>query len=1321
MNDLFSGTPEMSEERRIKLEQELQEQEERLKLYDKQEQPTQQAPIPQATAPAVAEPAPQPEQQPQPEQPKVEQVEETDESFYGFEPSFQDDDIAPTAGQVAAETLLAVPTGAVDFVVDTFNLVPGVDLPKIPEFENQVLQSVREFSSVVLPTVGLTASGIGTLGAAAKLSKFKFLTDPMAARLGTLAYSAGTGAFVDYTVEINQKDDNLAGVLKKNWPNYYGWIPEDIATLDSDTPDLKRAKNVLEGTYLGIGTDVLLGAIKLIGKSGLTSNYIPETERGGQILKKYQTSADPEEAVSQATEARIEAMDEIGKYNFDRNVELKGSAEEALKDPIPFVHDLYGPEEMGIRSLDFGGDINMAAADYYRVANNIDSYYGRVGSIGTDAFIKFGLDLSKDQTKQFKKLASQIHEGFGYKDASGTYHTAKQIAEAGEDLAENVHMMPIREMKAMLEKELTEFSGELGTTTLSSTGIEASRKLIKRYMDDLVDMNQAKAEAYLATSLAGQVSDMAQGLRLVEGTAAVERVSEQIVDRLEYLMAMRGRSVYVRGRALNMTNMWNRLTSDPTQLNAKQYRERVQRYLKEETNDTLRAIEAIRYDASVTADTVREIMKEKPEMLAPLLMAYEFTDGNVDTIAKLNQFLRSSTRVFRKAIVDRTPEVPSVILKGFWSNVYNATLSAFATPIKAGFSNMAGLIEKPIGATIGALRYGEGQMMRRAWYQYSMNLEVLQDSFDYMKQVFKRSATEPDVGGLQRENFFVNNDKQIEILERIAEAKKLEGKDGPTVALEQIKAMNDLAKHPWLRFGNRAMQALDGFTQAMIGHAEARGRAFDELTNYGAKEFDAKAAEQLYKKTYKEMFDETGLIKDKVVQYTAGEIALNLDNGMNDAVSNFLTRVPILKPFMLFTKTPLNDLKLLTTYSPHANFYRDLNAFALKPGQIANADIESLLKSRNIDTKGMSPEQLYMKYNEVRADLYGRSALGTLVVSAGIGLILTDRITGNGLYDRQKQALRRETGWKPRSIRLPGGEWVSYDNLGPVTNFLALLADIGDNFDVLSPNDIGEQFRKMTFVFAASFTDKTYLAGVEPFLDVFRGDVGALNRWSGSFIGAATLPGSSLMAEIGRLMDPGLKEVEMTMLDVARNRLPVLKSQIPPKYDWIDGGEVGVPDNFMARVWNTYMPWKVNGKISDEKKFLQMIEYDARPIVRSNGKGYTYTPAERSEIMRVMGEKGYFKEGIQAVMRSTVAKDFRKKYMQAVNAGLEPDLSKFTVLHRALDKQLRIAILKSAAQLPNSDAILRKTNVQNAVERLMQSGNSEEALRLIEEMKKFSK
>ena len=90
----------------------------------------------------------------------------------------------------------------------------------------------------------------------------------------------------------------------------------------------------------------------------------------------------------------------------------------------------------------------------------------------------------------------------------------------------------------------------------------------------------------------------------------------------------------------------------------------------------------------------------------------------------------------------------------FWSNVYNSTLSAFATPIKAGVSNMAGLVEKPIGALIGGMRVGEGQMVRRAIYQYTLDAEILQDALGYMKEVFKRSATEANVADLARETCF---------------------------------------------------------------------------------------------------------------------------------------------------------------------------------------------------------------------------------------------------------------------------------------------------------------------------------------------------------------------------------------------------------------------------------------------------------------------------------------------------------------------------------------------------------------------------------------
>ena len=192
----------------------------------------------------------------------------------------------------------------------------------------------------------------------------------------------------------------------------------------------------------------------------------------------------------------------------------------------------------------------------------------------------------------------------------------------------------------------------------------------------------------------------------------------------------------------------------------------------------------------------------------------------------------------------------------------------------------------------------------------------------------------------------------------------------------------------------------------------------------------------------------------------------------------------------------------------------------------------------------------------------------------------------------------------------------------------------------------------------------------------------------------------------------------MTILDVARNRLPVLKTQIPPKYDWIDGGLVGVPDNFLARVWNNYMPWKVNGRISEEKRFLQMIEFDGRPTLRTNGRGIEYTPAERSEITRIMGRDKLFLEGIRRVMNSTEGREFRKRYMEDVRDGLDPDLSTYELLHKTLDRELRYAMDMAAAMLPNNDAITRKMIYNDTIQMYLQSGERDAARRFQEKMKK---
>lgn len=1294
----------------------------------------QETKTPEATA--------SPEQPTKQEQPQPVTAEERLEQKVQETPTEEEEEDDQSAIEFVGELAAAAPVGVLDFGADLLNLVPGVEVPKVPEFESEITQTVREMSSIIIPTIGLSGAGSFALAGraasiASKANKAKFLVDPMVKKIGGMAFSAGTGAFVDYTVEINQNDDNLTGTLKQTWPRFYRWIPDDLATLPSDGADMKRAKNVTEGVYLGVGTDILVGAAKLAnGLRGLNTEYIPRSEKAKVVTDQLnaQQALSPEDAANFSAAKRSEAIDNIGEYNYNQALQkFDGDVELALSEPIYGVHDVYGEQEIVGRSVD--GDVNLAAVDAWQVATNKGgSVDGRVGSMVTESFLKEGLELDRDMTIMIKGIGSQLKDTkMDVKFPNGDYATAAEIAKVGDDMASEYLELPFEQVKQLFMEDI-KTSGIVdrgaGVEGLSEKGMEAARLMIKKYTHDLMNLDDVKAETYLATSLSGQVSDIAQGIRMTEGTPAIENASNLLIDRIEYLMAMRGRSAYIRGRALNLTNMWNRLTQSGSKANKMAYAKRIDRIIKEESNETLRAIDKIRLDAKQTADILREVRKEQPEFFAPLIMAYEFTDGKVNTMASLNKFLKNSTATLSKSFIDNDPGTQSVILNAFWSNVYNSTLSAFGTPIKAGFSNIAGLIEKPIGAMIGGIALGDMQQVRRAQYQFAMNFEVLQDSLSYMSQVFKRSATEVNVADLQRENLIQKSERQIEILDAIAQAKAESGDLGPQVAVERIKMMNDLANHPWLRFGNRAMQALDGFTQNMIMHGEIRARAFDKVTQNGKLPFDEAKAAQHYADIKKEMFDEDGLIKDRFVRYQSSELAMSLDNELTNSVSGMIQRMPMLKPFLLFTKTPVNDLILAKSYSPHNLFMKEYRDFRLKPTEIPPEQVKELLLSRGLkdgDVAKMSVEEMYMKYGEIRADLYGRAAIGAATVSAAIGLFMTDRITGNGLADKEKQALRRDTGWKPRSIRLPGGNWVSYDNLGPVSNWFAAVADVADNMDSLTPNDVGEQFRKLMFVLSASITDKSFMAGLEPFMDVARGDVGALTRWGGQFMVAANMPLSSQMAEMSRLIDPGLKEVESTIFDMARNRMPFLKSQIPQKYDWIDGDRIGYPDKagnmyegFMTRVWNNYMPWKVSGKISEEKEFLQMVEYDARPTLRTNGKGVEYTPDQRSEITNIMGREGFFKEGIKRVMNSQDGKEFRKAYMRMINEGVEVDLSTFRNLHSQLDFELRLAQRSAAALSSDLDAIQRKQYINQTVQDYLQFGMEEEALLFIKRMEDYS-
>ena len=995
------------------------------------------------------------------------------------------------------------------------------------------------------------------------------------------------------------------------------------------------------------------------------------------------------------------------KIYWQPNEQLNKIAKvDTVKEPILGVHDVYDYSESGVRTGDPSG-VYGASVDQVKINKNIDTINGRVGSVMTPGAMEYAVRGNDSGHKLITKVADLLKDSkYGYKASNGKYLSHEDIVLAGTEIASDLYKLDVPEMKELM-KFMSGIDPDSGATVLTSEAYAGVMGAIKKYSNDFINMDIARAQAYTATSMAGQVSDMAEGARLFNGNVgAIQRAQDQILDRLQYLMQIKGVTSYARGRALNMLNLWKRIGRKSITQNE------ALTAIKNEKNSTLDALKRIQRESEQTIETLRAVKAERPDLLGPLMLAYEVTDGKVSTISGLNEYVRNSTGVFKKTLVDGRPDMPSAWTAGLWANIYNSVLSSVGTPLKAGASNLALMVERPIATFAGALLEGDVATLRRANYMYTVGMvDTLQQAYKHMNIIWRKAWSDPNsIGYIMRDDIARKNADQMELLRSFADAKEAEDMFGPSVLVNQIETMNDLAEHPWLRYSANGMTAFDGFTRSFIGSIEARGRAYDKLLDTGKKITD-KRIRAVGRDVYKQMFDEKGFITDKAVEYASREIAMNLDNKAVDSVSQLIKQVPALKPFLMFPKTSMNLLAFSGSHNPLGVFIKDLNAFKLPFNQMDQLDIERLLTQRGVPID----ENVQAVYETIRAELKGRKAIGTLTVLGAVGLFSTDRLHGNGLYDKTRQKLRREADWKPRTYKGWDGKWYSYENMGALSDWLALTADVMDNFDTLDDPSIELTLNKLGHLLSANLTNKSFTAGLEPLNDVLAGNPAALARWSASF-GSGLVPGSGLRNELGRLLEPQLKEVDQDFFQLLANRNIGAKSGLADLHDWIDGGKVGVPGNFYQRVFNIYSPWfKQSDRISPEKQFLIDIEYDGRPSLRTNGKGVEYTPEQRSQVTDIMGQFGFFKKELQKIMKSTDGKEFRKLYKQAQSnsGGASIDRELLNRIHQRINIALKRAKGFAQNRIDDRDGVREKLFINKRIEHYTQTGQTEKIQELL--------
>ena len=1163
-----------------------------------------------------------------------------------------------------AELDRAAITGVVDTATDFINFVlPDFipDIPKATKYENKVAQTVRGVSSVVIPTMGL--QGLGMRGAAALQSQAvsKLGASAKINQLGNTAFmkfvgsrgiEAGASVAVG-AVASEYEEDNLLGSLKKNWPETWDFIPDNWATIAGDSPDIKRQKNINEDLAMGFlipfanfaGKFVsAVSEVKSVFKTPPT--IIGESDQAVKYLaanKPKPTSDVPEEALLEYQAKQDEALDELGYYNSsktdDPNIPLKG------------VHDMYEFRETGLRTVDDFGIVG-ASVDAARIQGNKGTVYGRLGNFISGPALKYGAETAGGVEEITIGLTKQLKEADKVGMVADDFAvSADEVIEAGDKLVLELFdpTATIDDMRRMLDPQIVK--NEAGVEVLTPGGFTDALSSINSLVKDFKGMDVARAQAYTATSMAGQIADLSEGIRINRGSVAIENAQEQILDKINFLQQLVGSTRYFTQQKKGIAALGEK---------AKNLFKTPQQIADEIKEGYPVALRQIQTDSEKFTENWMWLQENRPEILDSFLELYELSDGKINTIAKMNDDILKSFTNFRP-IFDPNPDQPNLIAQAVRSNYFNSLLSDTATAAAAIVGNIGGIIAEPVSYFAGSIARWDMKSVQRGWMAYSAIFDTQKKALPYAGQMFTKASQNPNsVAGQTRIDLILKNEEKMAQFRYIAEQEAEQGRHGFKFLTKVYEDQMGMAADPVFRLTPNLFTGFDGWGGATLANANARFRAMDELERLGETVTPARIKE-LANAEYNSMFGADGLIKDKVVKYQNADIALNLDTGLSKQVDGLLRTLPGLTPFLTFPTTMMNMIRVADDYAPLPlrSFQKDVNELSftsVKTFMENPESIDRILSSRGHNIAEMDEVAKLNKLIDLKNRTLGRKYIGSFLTSLAIGSVLKDKLFGDGLFsmtgdgsiDRQLDAARKKnSNFKPRSIIVPDGTRIEYDQLlGPgLSNWVAAVANVADNFDMLGEAATENAFEKLAFIFGASLGEPGGLSAARTLTEVLSGNKYAANRFAAGQINALG-PLAGMRNGMGRTLDGGLKDFNNNLFEQMANRNQVIglvdqTNRLPTVISPISG-EAPNKYSMLQRIYNAHSPLKIHPAMTKEEKFLYDIEYDVSSAFKKRN-GVDLTAQERNALNSAMGQQGYFRDEINRISKMAASRNTIKE------------------------------------------------------------------------------
>ena len=1199
--------------------------------------------------------------------------------------------------QNAFEAPTALVGGLIDFADDTVETVgqlTGNDWEFIPDDwgpQNKTPwgKSLRAIVSFIGPTIGvgsLTRAGLMSVAKLGKLGQASKAVD----FIGKMGVDMAAGTAVDY-INRHSEGDNLVRTLKDAAPDVFSWLPEDWATLDSDSPDIKRKKNVYEGAGLGfLGSIVEAGVIWARALKGMPSGtaFKPIDDQAKKAFSEI-TNKSPVNKSDHPVLDRILKDEEYRQKHIDEmamaEVNQAGGIEN-INDFSPNIHSQIADDYETIPHAVRPDAVPQMMVDNARIADNIGTLDGRPAKFHSDAFLKSVTPDDIASRKLVRELDQRIKDTGNFEAGlpNGRMMNKEELLRAGDNLAAKIldPQMQAKDLNNLFDSfrdSIKVASGVDAAKPITAEGSAAAKSALKELTSFYLNMDSARASAYWQTSLAGEAADSATAARVMGEGVDVTYIQERILDKMEVLWYETDMAGSIHGWALNNEKIWMET--------AKNNPEALPGMAKEALSSLKDAKRLQAQQKRAFWTELKNMNKTNPEYLAPLMRAYELTDGNVNSIHKLNKHMEQVLGVVNKALVDGQPQIPSQVIQSAFGALYNAKLSSLITPAKAVVNNFALLLLKPMNVALGASLRGDWHTLHRGWMQYATQMDTtVKASADYMTTMFKKVAADPSF--TQRADFVSRNDEVMTLAREYAQAEALKGNYGPSMKVNFVDTMNKINDHPWVRYSMNFMESGDAFVKSALSFSEARGRAYDEFFLKHGKAPNAKELDAMAESIRSQMFTKEGLMTDEAVKYASGEISMNLDNELASNLNEILKKAPVLKSIVLFPRTSVNVLDFVHKHSPLSFFVGDLN----KMRQLKEVDeIAAYMASKG------------QKYSEpawkaMKAEVEGRVAMGTSLVTMGAWAYASGNLSGNGNFDKQVNKFQQNAGDKPlRSIKI-GDKWVSYESIEPMATFLALTADVMENANSLGSTSTEKLLNKLGYAVSMNLTNKSFLQGIQPLTELMSGQPHAIDRW------LSNLSSVGVLNQMSRLMNPGLREVEDDLLAKTRNKWNILDTAgigeaLPFSYDFIDGSVVGKEDP-LTNAWNNLQPFKLSSDPSPVKQFLIDTEFDVQPSMKKSLKGATYDAGQRSRLSQIMGQSGHFRTGLELLMKDKRVKEDIASIRKAREQGVtqeQADLSNSYThirIRRLLTQSLNHAKRQLAQEMPDirlSELTAKKT------------------------------